>query len=60
MASLESSILADSLPAEPGATLTAEELAQLQDQEVTAWAQYGDFTDRLYEIESFNMWLTYP
>jgi hypothetical protein len=60
MASLESSMLSDSLRAEPDATLTAEELAQLQDQEVTAWAQYGDFTDRLYEIESFNMWADLP
>ncbi|KAF7113849.1 hypothetical protein CNMCM5793_004904 [Aspergillus hiratsukae] len=57
---MASSILEDSLPAEPEATLTAEELAQLEDQEVTAWAQYGDFTDRLYEIESFNMWADLP
>ncbi|RHZ48361.1 hypothetical protein CDV55_100846 [Aspergillus turcosus] len=51
MASLESLILADSLLAEPDATLTAEEPAQLQDQEVTAWAQYGDFTDRYLRRE---------
>jgi hypothetical protein len=60
MPCLESSVLADSLPAEPDATLTAGRFDQLQDLELTAWAQYGDFTDRLYEIESFNMWADLP
>ncbi|GIK00921.1 hypothetical protein Aspvir_004951 [Aspergillus viridinutans] len=39
MASLEGPILSDTLPAVPDATLAEAELAQLQDQEATAWAR---------------------
>ncbi|KAF7179894.1 hypothetical protein CNMCM7691_008946 [Aspergillus felis] len=61
MASLEGSMLSDSLPDVPGPTLAAEELAQLPDQEATAWAQYGDFTDRFYEMNTiFDCGLTHP
>jgi hypothetical protein len=61
MASLEGSILSDSLPAVPDATLAAEELSQLQDQEATAWAQYENFTGRFYEMDAiFGCGLTHP
>ncbi|GFF52750.1 sugar transporter STL1 [Aspergillus udagawae] len=61
MASLEGSILSDPLPAVRDATLAAEELSQLQDQEATAWAQYEDFTGRFYEMDAiFGCGLTHP
>ncbi|RHZ54900.1 uncharacterized protein CDV56_107828 [Aspergillus thermomutatus] len=58
MAPLEGSILSNSLPVVPGVPLTeAQELSHLQDHEAIAWAQYGDFTDRFYEMDggSFNV-----
>jgi hypothetical protein len=59
MASLEGPVLSESLPPVPVSSLAAEELTQLQDQEVSAWAQYGDFTDRFYELHAiFDSGLT--
>ncbi|KAF4178298.1 hypothetical protein CNMCM8694_009230 [Aspergillus lentulus] len=59
MASLEGPVLSESLPPVPDASLAAEELTQLQDQEASAWAQYGDFTDRFYELQAiFDCGLT--
>ncbi|PKX96376.1 C6 zinc finger domain protein [Aspergillus novofumigatus IBT 16806] len=52
MASLEGPVLSEALPPVPDASLAAEELTQLQDQDVSAWAQYGDFTDRFYELHA--------
>lgn len=60
MASLERPLLPESLPLVPDATLAPEGLTLLPDQEISAWAQYGEFTDRFDELHAiFNRGLTW-
>ncbi|KAH2495777.1 hypothetical protein KXW70_003243 [Aspergillus fumigatus] len=60
MASLERPLLPESLPPVPDAALAPEGLTLLPDQEISAWAQYGEFTDRFDELHAiFNSGLTW-